>query len=576
MMDDYILEDLIYEDPVLNMQVYHGKPEKEDKPLIIKVYSRSTVEDADRFLKAAARSVYCYPRNGPQLHTLAFSQGLHERGYQINWVLDLMGGQLDEETKTRDDSNLKLPQALEEFEQGELYSDNMRNSQVTIFHGKSKHGHDVLIKHYWRNRYTDLNRTVREMLHLARAAHPNVCRFFDFSIKYANSREHLIDFVAVFEDNSNCLLTNPNERLTKGDRFPEAELLTMLRDTSAALRQAKTRGVAHRDMKPESIFRGPNGEFKVGDFNATNERYIRCVALESLDSIPYVCPELRANLMNKKRDQRKTLSPYVCDVFSLGMTILHAACLDYPGSVVITDIEKLKEALREELQHLPYSIYFKALIGDMVRVVTEQRPTIEQVHVSALFFLTPSPPPLFQSQNSFPYEMDSFADFITPANFQILADEAKFQVTEFERIDNSEGPELFIAVSRVAVVLRHQGKLEEALAKVDTSLQTLREKKFAYYAVGLSNRALLLLQLGRLEEAEECARESLQVRQDYHPEEHYTHANGYSVLSAVLKAKGEVSEAAEALEKAVGVAQRKFAWVPARIVERQRELVSLV
>lgn len=577
MDDDYVLNDEpIYEDPVLNLQVYEGVVEKENKPVIIKVYNRTTVEDADRFLKAAVRTVYCYPRIGPQLHGLAFTQNTYGSNYQINWVLDLQGQPLDEETKTRDDGNMKLPQALEEFEQGELLHDNMRNNNITIFRGRSKHGHRVLIKHYWRSRYTDLCRPVREMLQLARVAHPNVCRLFDFSIKHVKGKDYHIDFALVFEDNSDTLLVNPNERLTQGNRIPEAELITVLKDTSAALQHAKTKGVAHRDLKPDNIFRGPNGEFKVSDFNATNDRNIRCIALESLEYIPYICPELRANLRIKKRDERKTLSPYVCDVFSLGMVILHAACLEYPGSKIITDLEELKEALREELQHLPYSIYFKALLGDMVRVVTEERPTIEQVHVKSLFFLTPSPPPLFQSQASFPYEMDSFADFIIPANLQILADEAKSQVKEFDKIDNFDGPELFMAVSRVAVVLRHQGRLEEALDKVDASLVTLKGKKFMHYAIGMSNKALVLLQLGRLEEAEECARESLQVRQSLLPEEHYSHANGYAVLSAVLKAKGAVSEAAEDLGKAIGIARRKLAWVPARIVQRQQELLSLI
>jgi serine/threonine protein kinase len=576
MMDDYKLGELIYEDPILNMRVHHGETEKEGYPVIIKVYPCSVAEDADRFLKAALRSVYCYPRTGIQLHGLAFSQGLYDKGFQVNWALDLQGGELDHETMTRDDGNLSLPQALQEYEEGELLYDSMRNNQLKVFKGKSKQGHNVLIKRYWRSRYGDLTRPVKEMLHMARAAHPNICRIFDMSIKYSEMRDYHIDFVTVYEDTSNYLLIYPHERFNRGDKLPEAEMLTVLRDTSAALEHAKTRGIAHRDLKPDSIFRAPNGVYKLGEFNSTYERYIKCVALESLDSIPYICPDLRSQMMNKKRDQRKPISPYVSDVFSLGMSLLHAACLDYPGSVVITEIDKLQEAIQEELHRIPYSIYFKRLLGDMLRVASEQRPTIEEVHVRTMFFLTPSPMPLFQSQTSFPYEMDSFADFIIPANAQMLSDEARSQVKDFERIDNYDGPELFVAINRVAVLLRHQGKLEEALEKVESSLPTLRERMDIFVAVGISNKALLLMQLGRLKEAEECARKSLEERLRVFPEENYTHANGYSILSAVLKAKGAISEAAEALAKAVAVAQRTRAWAPVRIADRQRELASLV
>jgi len=87
---------------------------------------------------------------------------------------------------------------VEGFEQGKLYSDGMHNRQVTVFQGKSKQGHNVLIKHYW---YTNLSCPVKEVLH--RTAHPNVCRLIDFSTKYVNVKEYRIDIAVLNEDKSN-------------------------------------------------------------------------------------------------------------------------------------------------------------------------------------------------------------------------------------------------------------------------------------------------------------------------------------------------------------------------------------
>jgi len=97
--------------------------------------------------------------------------------------------------------------------------------------------------------------------------------------------------------------------------------------------------------------------------------------------------------------------------------ILQAACFDFPGSVVITDMDKLKEVLREELFATLYLLPSTAKRHD--GTVSDD----SAVHVNALF----------ESQASFSHEMDSFAGFITPANFPILAEEAKSQVREFER-----------------------------------------------------------------------------------------------------------------------------------------------
>lgn len=108
---------------------------------------------------------------------------------------------------------------------------------------------------------------------------------------------------------------------SQGARLPEGDIWRLLREVTSGLRHLHSNQVLHLDVKPENIFMGSDGTFKLGDLGSAVLRN-RWEAEEGDGA--YVAPEL---LQDERRASASS------DIFSLGATLLEAITLDAKHSL---------------------------------------------------------------------------------------------------------------------------------------------------------------------------------------------------------------------------------------------------
>jgi serine/threonine protein kinase len=149
-------------------------------------------------------------------------------------------------------------------------------------------------------------RFLREARLAARLCHPNIVQVFDAG---DDGRPFL---VMEYVDGDTVA-----DRLARGPAFRREEVVALATGLSAALAQAHSMGIVHRDVKPHNVLLGPGGVAKLTDFGIAR-------ALEEggmteigtvLGTAPFMAPEQAAGL---------PVGP-PADVFALGAVIRHAA-----------------------------------------------------------------------------------------------------------------------------------------------------------------------------------------------------------------------------------------------------------
>jgi len=146
---------------------------------------------------------------------------------------------------------------------------------------------------------------LRESEVLASFHHPNIVGFVDFG------EIDGIRFLATEYMPGGTL----EERIRNGNRPGQQEALHIGIEAASALRQLARHGLLHRDMKPEHILLGAQGQVKITDFGL-------CIGLGEQDAAndvvwgtPYYIPPER--LKRETEDFRS-------DIYSLGATLYHA------------------------------------------------------------------------------------------------------------------------------------------------------------------------------------------------------------------------------------------------------------
>lgn len=172
---------------------------------------------------------------------------------------------------------------------------------------------------------TQLKLNLEKMMSLR--ANKNVVRFDNYKIVKDVSCLHVIILME--------LLTPLSEYLAK-DTIDSSGVAKMGADICNALSGYRTVGVMHHQIKPENIFVGEFGEFKLGDFgigNLTNEHNSDDVSL-------YLAPEVLSN----------SGCDYCSDIYSLGLIMFKFLNCnrmpflpDFPAPISLADRQRAAE-----------------------------------------------------------------------------------------------------------------------------------------------------------------------------------------------------------------------------------------
>lgn len=134
---------------------------------------------------------------------------------------------------------------------------------------------------------------------LARLEHPHIVRILTFSVAMLD--EQKLPFLAMSLAPNGKLL----ERHPRGNPLPLTTIVTYVKQIASALQYAHDNKYIHRDVKPENILLGKNGELLLSDFGIA----VIAHSTNSLDrpnvggTLPYMAPEQLEGRPRKASDQ---------------------------------------------------------------------------------------------------------------------------------------------------------------------------------------------------------------------------------------------------------------------------------
>ncbi len=104
----------------------------------------------------------------------------------------------------------------------------------------------------------DIDDFLHEARLVARLVHPHIVRIFDCDVE-----EHIPYLVLDYAPGGTL-----RQKYPKGTRLSLEQLLYFLKQLADALQYAHEQRIIHRDVKPENMFLGSNGEILLGDFSS--------------------------------------------------------------------------------------------------------------------------------------------------------------------------------------------------------------------------------------------------------------------------------------------------------------------
>lgn len=154
----------------------------------------------------------------------------------------------------------------------------------------------------------DTQRFTREIGAAAKLDHPNIVATYNQGVVKG------VQFIAMEYLEAESLKT----RIAHEGRIPEEDVLKIALGIAKGLSHAHSKGLVHRDVKPENILMGLDGSVKLSDFGRVKSFFgdIQLTRTGQIIGTPYyISPELAQG--------EKVVGP-AADLYGLGATLYHA------------------------------------------------------------------------------------------------------------------------------------------------------------------------------------------------------------------------------------------------------------
>lgn len=201
-----------------------------------------------------------------------------------------------------------------------------------------------MLKDDINNDAQSVKRFINESKAVAMLSHPNIVNIYDVSVK--DDRKYI---VMELVDG----ITLKNYILKKG-LLSFHEVISITEQILMALEHAHSKGIVHRDIKPQNIMILKNGVVKVADFGIAKLPNAETVTMtdKAIGTVFYISPEQASG---KKIDRRS-------DIYSLGVTMYEMATgklpfvADSPVSVAIMQVKNTPRPPREINPNIPVGL----------------------------------------------------------------------------------------------------------------------------------------------------------------------------------------------------------------------------
>ena len=186
-----------------------------------------------------------------------------------------------------------------------------------------------------------VKRFINESRAVSMLSHPNIVSIYDVSV-----RDDLKYIVMERVDG----ITLKNYMNSRGP-LPPKEIMNYTAQILRALDHAHSKGIIHRDIKPQNIMLLKNGKIKVTDFGIAKLPNAETVTMtdKAIGTVYYISPEQASG---KKIDPRS-------DIYSLGVVMYEMATgklpfvADSPVSVALMQVNNQPRPPRELLPSIP-------------------------------------------------------------------------------------------------------------------------------------------------------------------------------------------------------------------------------
>lgn len=186
-----------------------------------------------------------------------------------------------------------------------------------------------------------VKRFINESKAVAMLSHPNIVSIFDVSVK--DNLKYIV--MELIEG-----ITLKNYMQKKGD-LSFKEVVSISEQILRALEHAHSKGIVHRDIKPQNIMLLKDGSIKVADFGIAKLPNAETVTMtdKAIGTVFYISPEQASG---KPIDHRS-------DLYSLGATMYEMATgklpftAESPVSVALMQVKSIPQKPREYNQSIP-------------------------------------------------------------------------------------------------------------------------------------------------------------------------------------------------------------------------------
>jgi serine/threonine protein kinase len=256
--------------------------------------------------------------------------------------------------------------------------EHIKGTTREIYRGIYAGSLPVLITRETHASLQDANQTLNELFTLISLYHPNICKVHDCFIEDAEGGQIRTVLITELLETS---LSREIVRRRPKRLWSALELLGALDCLASTLAFAQSKGVAHRDVKPASIYIVGTDSYKFGNFGSAVRLMNEGKLAKTLQgSLLYLSPEMRNKYRELLETQHAPNMDYdACksDVYSLAVTIIEMALLLPPKE--LNGVLNNPAVVEDVLGKLSTYELLVPLLQKMLNMDPTQRPSFEDI-----------------------------------------------------------------------------------------------------------------------------------------------------------------------------------------------------